>query len=308
MYDVIVVGAGPSGLNAALILGRALRRVLLVDSGEPRNAKAHAMNGFLSRDGIDPAEFRRIAREDLAKYETVTVRDVGVASVSAGEEGASVVLADGTTEQAHSVLLTVGRRDRLPEVDGVAELWGQGVYGCPYCHGFEVRGQKLAVLGAETSAAHLAVQLTRYSSDVVLFTGGAPDFDEEAAAALKVCEVEVRTEPVEQVVGADGHLTGVRIGGETIARDAMFIKTPLDAHGELAEALGCELMDDGSVQIDEHGHTSVDRIYAAGEAARLPNWPSPWIHAVTSAALGAMVALSIDHDLIVADVRAKFGM
>jgi thioredoxin reductase len=170
-----------------------------------------------------------------------------------------------------------------------------------------VRGQRLCVLGADVFAANLGIQLTRYSQDVVMFTNGPPEFDEDAAAAFKVCGLDLRTEPVEEIVGAGGRITEVRLaGGGVVPRDAMFIKTPLDAHGDLAESLGCELMDDGSVKIDEHGHTTVGRVYAAGEAARLPNWPSPWIHAVTSAALGAMVALSIDHDLIVAEVQAKF--
>ncbi|GAA2000433.1 NAD(P)/FAD-dependent oxidoreductase [Nocardiopsis rhodophaea] len=308
MYDVIVVGAGPAGLNAALILGRALRRVLVVDSGEPRNARAHAMHGFLSRDGIDPREFRRIAREDLGAYVHVSIRDAAVSTVVTEDEGAGVVFEDGTIERTRTVLLATGRRDRLPDVKGVAEHWGAGVYGCPYCHGHEVIGKRLGVLGARTPDAHLAVQLTRFGRDVVLFTGGKPEYDEEAAAALQVTEVEVRTGAVEEVLGSEGAVTGVRLADSEVARDAVFLKTKLDPHGDIVESLGCEMLDDGSVRIDEHGHTSLDRIYAAGEAARLPNWPSPWIHAVTSAALGAMVALSIDHDLIVADVRAAFAV
>ncbi|HIY40205.1 MAG TPA: NAD(P)/FAD-dependent oxidoreductase [Candidatus Nocardiopsis merdipullorum] len=307
MYDVIVIGAGPAGLNAALILGRALRRVLVVDSGEPRNARAHAMHGFLSRDGIDPQEFRRIAREDLGSYVHVSVRDATVSTVVAEAEGAGVVFDDGTIERTRTVLLATGRRDRLPDVKGVHEHWGAGVYGCPYCHGYEVIGKRLAVLGGHTPDAHLAVQLIRFGRDVMLFTDGEPEYDEEAAAALQVTGVEVCTDAVEEVVGGNGVITGVRLADDEVPRDALFLKTVLDPHGDIAESLGCELLDDGSVRIDEHGHTSLDRVYAAGEAARLPNWPSPWIHAVTSAALGAMVALSIDHDLIVSDVRATFA-
>lgn len=267
------------------------------------------MHGFLSRDGIDPGEFRRIAREDLNSYIHVSVRDARVSTVvtEAEAEGVGVVFDDGTIEQARTVLLATGRRDRLPDVKGVHEHWGAGVYGCPYCHGYEVIGKRLAVLGGHTPDAHLAVQLTRFGRDVVLFTDGLPEYDEEAAAALRVTGVEVRTEAVEEVVGGDGAITGVRLADEEVPRDALFIKTVLDPHGDIAESLGCEMSDDGSVLIDEHGHTSLERVYAAGESARLPNWPSPWIHAVTSAALGAMVALSIDHDLIVSDVRAAFA-
>lgn len=308
MHDVIVVGAGPAGLNAALILGRALRDVLVLDAGEPRNARATEMHGLISRDGIPPEEFRRLARADLAAYRTVSLCDQGVTWAALTEDGSAVEvgLGDGTVRRAGVLLLAVGRCDQLPDVPGVAELWGRGVYGCPYCHGFEVRGLPLAVIGAETSAAHLALQLTRFSDDVVLCTNGTPEIDEESGFALKVCEVPVRTEEIAEVISAEGRLEGIRFtDGTVLDRAAVFVKPPLGPHGGLAEELGCEMTDDGSVRVDEGGHTSVQRVYAAGEAARIDGFSSPWLHVVTSAAAGTLAALSIDHDLIETQVRSR---
>jgi thioredoxin reductase len=175
--DVVIVGGGPAGLNAALTLGRARRSVLLVDSGRPRNAPAQAVHGFLTRDGLPPAELRRIGRQQLAAYPTVEVRDTEVLDVRiVGEPsgGFLVTLAEGSVTRARRLLLATGLVDQLPPIDGLAELWGNSVLHCPYCHGFEVRGQALAVLGGDPRAIQLAAHLTRFSPDVALCTNGAP--------------------------------------------------------------------------------------------------------------------------------------
>jgi thioredoxin reductase len=167
MLDVVIAGAGPAGLNAALMLGRARRNVLLCDTGQPRNATVQAMHGLLSRDGTDPAALRRTAREQLQAYPTVRVRDLAIQAVTRDGEGFTVSLADGSSEQARRLLLATGVADQLPPIPGLAQLWGRGVFNCPYCDGFEVRDQPLAVLASDQRNLQLALQLTRYSPTAV---------------------------------------------------------------------------------------------------------------------------------------------
>src|SRR6266545_8403451 len=147
--DVLIVGGGPAGLNAALMLGRARRRVLLCDTGAPRNAPVAHLHGLLSRDGLPPEELRRIGREQLAAYGSVEVRDTQVLDVAVGQLEFTATLADGSATRARRLLLATGVVDQLPAVDGLAALWGRGVFNCPYCDGWEVRDQPLAVLGAD---------------------------------------------------------------------------------------------------------------------------------------------------------------
>jgi len=175
-FDVIIVGGGPAGLSAALILGRARRRVLLCDAGRPRNAAVPAMHGFLSRDGLDPAELRLIARDQLTRYPQVQVIDAEVVSARRTEQRFGITTGDGSRHQARKLLLATGVVDELPPIPGLAELWGHAAFNCPYCDGWEHRDQRLAVLGRAESLL-LALQLSNWTSDLVLATDGPADLD-----------------------------------------------------------------------------------------------------------------------------------
>ena len=172
MFDVVIIGGGPAGLNAALILGRVGRPVLLADNGQPRNAASAAVHGFLSRDGADPAEIRQTARTELGRYPSIQTRDTTVRTAAPTDDGFEVTLADNTTAQARRLLLATGVTDQLPAIDGLAGLWGRGVYHCPYCHGWEARGQEVAVLGGDDQAAHLALNLARLGCDIIVCSNG----------------------------------------------------------------------------------------------------------------------------------------
>src|SRR6266702_7694 len=251
MLDIVIAGGGPAGLNAALMLGRARRTVLLCDSGQPRNARVHAMHGFLSRDGADPAALRQTGRDQLGAYPTVRVRDVAVEAVAREAEQFTVTLGDGTTEQAHRLLLATGVADQLPPIPGLAELWGRGVFNCPYCDGWEVRDQPLAVLAADPRNLQLALQLTRYSPDVLLCSNGPADLD-----------------------------------------------------GDARRQLGCTLLDDDSVMVDDLGQTSVPGVFAAGDMARRPSMPLPGAQVIIAAAEGAIAAVAIDQHLLLQQLAA----
>jgi thioredoxin reductase len=298
MLDVVIVGGGPAGLNAALMLGRARRNVLLLDSGQPRNAGVHAMHGFLSRDGMDPAALRQTAREQLAAYPTVQVRDLEVQTVAPDAERFTLTMADGTTEQARRLLLATGVVDQLPPILGLTELWGRGVFNCPYCDGWEVRDQPLAVLAADPRNLQLALHLTRWSPDVLLCTNGTADLDDDTRRLLAAHKVQLRPEPIARLDGASGRLQRVVFAeSEPAERAAAFLHAPTRQRSDLPGQLGCALLEDGSVMVDDLGQTSVPGVLAAGDMARRPSMPVPGAQVVIAAAEGAIAAVAIDQTL-----------
>jgi thioredoxin reductase len=309
--DVVIVGGGPAGLNAALTLGRARRRVLLVDGGQPRNAPAQAVHGFLSRDGLPPAELRHIGREQLARYPTVEVRDTEVLNVQAIDEpdgnggGFAVTLADRSVTRARRLLLATGLVDQLPPIDGLAERWGRSVLHCPYCHGWEVRDQALAVLGAGPRAVQLAAHLTRFSPDVALCTNGAP-LDSDSRGLLAGLGVAVREEPVQRLDGEGGRLDRVVFAaGPPLARHAVFVRAPYRQRSDLPARLGCALLEDGTVAVDDLGRTSIPGVHAAGDLARRPSLPFATAQVVMAAAAGATAAVAIDQQLLAEDLQRQ---
>jgi thioredoxin reductase len=298
MLDAVIVGGGPAGLNAALMLGRARRNVLLADTGQPRNARVHAMHGFLSRDGTDPALLRQTARDQLTTYPTVRVRDTQVQAVTRQAEQFTVSLDDGTAEQASRLLLATGVADQLPPIPGLADLWGRGVFNCPYCDGWEVRDQPLAVLAADPRNLQLTLHLTRWSPDVLLCTNGTADLDDDTRRLLAAHKVQLRQQPIARLDGAGGRLQRVVFAdGEPADRAAAFLHAPTRQRSDLPGQLGCELLEDGSVMVDDLGQTSVPGVLAAGDMARRPSMPVPGAQVVIAAAEGAIAAVAIDQTL-----------
>jgi thioredoxin reductase len=304
MDDAIIVGGGPAGLAAALTLGRGRRRVLLLDAGEGRNAPADAVHNLLAHDGTPPGELRRIGREQLARYPTVRLREARVERAHALDgRGFRLELAGGEAAAARRLLLATGLADELPAIDGLAALWGRSAFHCPYCHGFEVSGRRLAVLGAGPERVRLALQLTRFTDDLVLCADGQP-LERDLAGLLAANGVPVVEEPVTRFEGGDGRLERIVLeGGPPLDRDAVFIATSPRQRSELAAWLGCAVLADGCVEVDEFARTSVPGVYAAGDMAHRAALPRPFAAVSWASASGTLAGAMLDQDLLGADFR-----
>jgi thioredoxin reductase len=292
-YDVAIIGGGPAGLSAALVLGRARRRVVIVDAGTPRNAPAAHMQGFLSRDGMPPADLLRAARAEVRRYGVEIVEDRVLDAMA----GFSLRLAGGRTIETRQVLLATGAADDLPDVVGARERWGRDLLHCPYCHGWEVREQPIGVLGTGPGSVEHAHLLRQWTDDLILFTHTAAVTPRERAT-LHARGIAVVDGLVERLVVTDDHLRAVQLAdGRTVARDALFIRPALRAHADgPGAALGCELLAGGLVRADADGRTSVPGVWVAGNAA------NPRAQVITAAGEGSAVAIAINTELVKDDV------
>jgi thioredoxin reductase len=295
-YDAVVIGGGAAGLSATLVLGRACRRVLLLDAGEQSNCVAEHVGGMLSRDGMAPAEFYDVARQQLTRYPTVQLRNARAEVVHRGERDFSVDHAEGGSVRARRVVLATGLDYLLPDLQGARELWGRSVFGCPYCHGWEIRERPVAVYGRGFDLMHLAVLLRGWTKDVVVFSDGPSGLDAEDRRRLREAQVVVREDPVSRLEIEDGHLGAVRLAsGERIPRVALFLRPELRQRSTIPEALGVRFDDGGMVVVDKNNETSVPGVYAAGDTCAGIG------QIVAAAAAGANAGVWLNNDLVAED-------
>lgn len=301
-YAVVVIGAGAAGLSAALVLGRARHRTLVVDAGEPRNAPAAHMQGYLTRDGMPPTEFLALGRAEIARYGVELVRDRVVEVARSGEF--TVVLAGGRTVQARRLVVATGLKDELPAVPGVAERFGRDVLHCPFCHGWEVRDQPFGVLASSPASVHQALMVSQWSKDVRFFlhTVAEEELSDEDLRRLAAAGVEVVPGEVAGLVVEDDRLTGIRLAdGTEHARSVLFLAPRAVPQTGLLEGLGAELHDTpfGAYPVvDATGLTSVPGVWAAGNAI---GFAEQVVHAASG---GYRAASAIVGDLLMTDLDA----
>ena len=304
-YDVLIVGGGAAGLSAALVLSRAGRTVAVVDAGQPRNGPAAHMHGFLSRDGFPPSELLAAGRAEVAGYGGEIVAGTVAHLLPDGRRGFWALLADGRRISARRVLVTTGLRDELPDIPGLRERWARDVLHCPYCHGHEVRGRALGVLGGAPAAVRYAQVVRQWTHDLVYFTPRdrltATERTQLLARAVGVVEVDIDG----LVIDDSDQLRGVRMAdGTVVPRDALFVPPVFVPNSGLLVDVGCAVNDDGWVAVDATGRTSVPGVWAAG------NVVDPRAQVITAAGAGSAAAIALNADLVedeitcaVADLR-----
>jgi len=249
------------------MLGRCRRRVLVLDLGQPRNRRSHALHGYLSRDGIPPSTFIELGRAELAPY-GIELRTIGATAATLDGDHYRITLTDDRTLEARYLLLATGVIDDLPAIPGFDECCGRSIFHCPYCDGWEWRDRPLAAFGRGADAAGLALGLKTWSDDVVVLTHGGR-LARQVRERLERNGVSVRTEPLARVAHADGALTRlVFASGEPLTRDALFFSTGQHPQSSLAISLGCALNRRGTVKTGALCDTNVPRLFVAGDASR----------------------------------------
>jgi thioredoxin reductase len=299
-WDVLIVGGGPAGLSAALVLGRCLRRVLLCDAGPKRNRASQALHGFLTRDGLAPRELLRAARTELRAYPTVAQRAARVHGIRRRAGRFEATLAGGARVTARRVLLATGVADDLPDWPGLRRFYGRSVFHCPYCDAYEVRGRRLAVWGATAAAAGLAVKLRSWSPHVVLLAGGAAPLSARRRSQLAAQGVRVLEPAVVRLSGRGHRLRRVWLAdGTAEACDALFLSVPCRQACDLAGRLGCRFVKGTAVAVRRSGGTGVPGLFVAGDASV----DSQMV--VVAAAEGARAAIAINEELLAEDAAAR---
>ncbi|MGI9069632.1 MAG: NAD(P)/FAD-dependent oxidoreductase [Pyrinomonadaceae bacterium] len=297
MLDVLIVGAGPAGLSAALVLGRCRRQVLICDSGRTRNAASLGLHGFLTRDGIEPTEFLRIGREQLRPYETIELRQTKVTDARRLPIGFEVTLSNGERISSRKVLLATGVVDDVPAIEGLAELYGRSVFHCPYCDGWEMRDQPLAIYGRGENGLGLSLELLLWSRDLVLCSDGPSELSDEERQRLAHHEIKLREDRIARMEGSDGALQRIVFAnGDSLARSAMFFSTDQRQASGLAQKLGCAFTEQGCVDTGEYETTNVSGLYVAGDASRLVQF------VIVAASEGAQAAVAINKELMKEDL------
>jgi thioredoxin reductase len=294
-FDTIVVGGGPAGSSAALVLGRCRRRVLVCDSGRYRNQSSDALHCFLGLEGVAPAVLLDTARRQLDAYDVERLQDI-VTEARAAPEGFRVSLASGLSATARTLMVATGVVDEIPPLPGIDALYGKSVHVCPYCDGWECRDKSIAVYGRGEKAAGLARMLRQWSRDIVLTTHGPAQLAYDDERRLDQAGIVVREERITKLEGRDGKLERLIFErGPPLTRDALFFSTGQHPRSPLLERLGCRFDEKGGVEASADGETSVTGVFVAGDVSRDVQI------AIIAAAEGARAALAINRTLMYRD-------
>jgi len=295
-WDVVVVGGGAAGLSAAVMLGRSRRSVVVIDAGDPRNGPAEHMHGFLGHDGVGPLELLARGRTEVERYGG-TIRSGEVVGLRGSRDDFTVTTAEGEDLHARRVVVTTGLTDELPDIPGLRDRWGRDVLHCPYCHGWEVQDQPIAVIGTGARSVHQAQMFRQLSDQVTLLTNEAVELTEADLDDLAERGIALRSGAVEEVVVADDRICGVLVGGDLVACTAVVVGPRASARAGLLSSLGLSPTEHPAgigdhVRADGMGQTEVPGVFVAG------NVNDPAAQVVTAAAAGTKVGAVVNADLL----------
>lgn len=298
--DVVVVGGGPGGLSAALALGRGRKKVLVCDGGTPRNAAAEEVHTYLTRDGIPPREFRRVAWEQMRPYD-VELREARVLDVERAGTVFRVALEGGDVVEARRVLLATGMVDVMRELPGYSDLWGKAIFQCPFCYGWEIQDRAWGVLATNAVSLDFAVMLTGWTRDLVVFAMDGFEVPSDKRALLEKAGVRLETRRIRGLIAAGEKLDAVELeDGTRVPREILFDRPP-QRQSSLVQRLGLELNEEGFVKLKGPGETSVPGIYAAGDLGTRAQ------AAIVAASAGMLAAGMLNHDLNLERAGAAHG-
>ena len=266
-YDVIIIGGSYAGLSAAMVLGRSVRDVLVIDSGQPCNRQTPHSHNFLTQDGKTPAQISALARQQVEQYKTVQFLNGFASKGRKTGDGFEIDTSDGMTYRAKKLILATGVRDLMPDIKGFAECWGISVIHCPYCHGYENKSKRTGIMMKGEYATHFVPLIFNLSKDVVFFIQGKHDVDPEFLQKMKQNGIEVIDTPVSEIVHEDGYMSEVILkAGKKVKLDALYAPVPFEQSTDIPASLGCELTEQGLLKVDMLNATTVPGVYACGDS------------------------------------------
>jgi len=265
-FEVIIVGGSYSGLAAGMSLGRALRKVLIIDNGKPCNSQTPYSHNFITQDGKTPKAIATLAKQQVEQYDTVTFFN-GVATRGAKtENGFEIQTASGETFKTKKLIFATGIKDQMLNIKGYAECWGISVLHCPYCHGYEVRNERTGILGNGEYAFEFANLISNWTKDLTLFTNGASTLTTAQAAKIVSHSIKIVEKEIEKLDHTSGHLQKIIFkDGTASSIRALYARSPFEQHCNIPKTLGCELTDEGYIKVDPLQKTSIDGVFACGD-------------------------------------------
>lgn len=294
IMDCAVIGGGPAGLNAALVLGRSRRKTVLFDDNKPRNAVTSESHGFMTRDGIDPQELKSIAQEELGKYPDVKIEKQRVLAVEKKEGLFEVKAVDGKVFLAKKLILATGFKEVLPDLESVREFYGKSLFSCPFCDGWEMRDRPLAVISENENALHLVKVASNWTDDLIFCTNGKASLSADERHMLESNGIQVYAEKIARLVGNHGVLEKIEFeSGAAVRREGGFITPEWVQASDICAALGCKRNALGGIETDGMKRTNVEGVFACGDT--LMTGASQLIMA---AADGSMAAIGVNAALI----------
>lgn len=265
-YEVIILGGSYAGLSAAMSLGRSLRSVLIIDSGLPCNRQTPYSHNFITQDGIKPNEIAEKAKEQVLKYDTVKFLNDFAVSGNKAEKGFEITTQTKETFSAKKLVFATGIKDIMPEIKGFSECWGISVVHCPYCHGYEIRHQKTAIMANGDKAFHLTSLVNNLTDDLTILTSGQADFDEEQLKKLNKHNVKIIENEISEIVHEKGHLKRIIFkDGSKEYFNAAYGAIPFIQHSDIPATLGCELTEHGHIKVNHFQQTTIGGVYACGD-------------------------------------------
>jgi thioredoxin reductase len=291
--DVAIIGGGPAGLNAALVLGRARKSVVLLDEGRPRNRVTREIHGFVTRDAISPSEFRQLAIEELSEYPSVQAKRDTAVKVTGVDRNFRIVTARGASYRSKKVLFAVGKKDLPIDINGLEKVYGRSAFVCPYCDGWELRDEPLVLIVDGSKAMHLAKTVSGWSSRITICTNGTDGLSDVLREELKRHQVSLFDSPIRQIESHEGMVQEVVLqDGVRISCTGIFFAPKLAAGSDLPQSIGCKVTEAGSVVVDVFGRTNVPGVFSAGDAA------TELYQAITAASMGSLAAVGINSELL----------
>lgn len=292
-YDILIVGGSYAGLSTAMALGRALRKVLVIDSGNPYNQQTPHSHNFLTNDGKTPKEIAGVARLQVQQYKTVDFLSGFVISGSKTETGFSIEIETGETYAAKKLVFATGIKDSMPAIPGFAECWGISVLHCPYCHGYEVRHQKTGILANGNDAVELAALISNWTNELTIYTNGKSTLTEQQEQKLQQHNIHINENEIENLEHNKGYVERILFkDGSNATVKAIYARLPFVQHSAVPQSLGCELSTDGYIKIDATQRTTVPGIFACGDnTTRMRT-------VANAVAMGTTTAMMVNKELI----------